>query len=232
MAKYHKGLKYHQDNIEKHLPSQQEIEFLANLQKEMNTQDTLGQADPRYWVIKGSEKEYGIESGYEDGSMLIEDESYKTIAEDMPSAMEYIRDNLLDEINSVDGIERKIKLVDGINHPCINIYWDDEEFEDNIEFYNMEDVADWLNENGYDYRVANYRIISKIYPDTMFLTQKEAERHLKANDYHYSEDAHTYAMTSWRNPETEKLWKIIQQVDWDRLKEILKKNETEKESDA
>ena len=32
------------------------------------------------------------------------------------------------------------------------------------------------------------------------------------------EDAHTYAMTSWRNYETSKLWKILQEVDWSKLK--------------
>ena len=48
-----------------------------------------------------------------------------------------------------------------------------------------------------------------MYPDTMFLTQKAAENHLKANYYHYSEDAHTYAMTSWRNRETEIDWELL-----------------------
>lgn len=59
----------------------------------------------------------------------------------------------------------------------------------------------------------------KIYPNTMFLTQKAAEEHLKSNYYHYSEDAHTYAMTSWRNPETEKLWKILKEIDWGKQNE-------------
>ena len=36
------------------------------------------------------------------------------------------------------------------------------------------------------------------------------------------EDAHTYAMTSWRNYETSKLWKILQEVDWSKLKHWIK----------
>ena len=66
MAKYHDHLQYHEDTTEKHVLTEKEIQFLLKLQKEMNTQDTVGNADPRFWVIKGTEKEYGIETGYED----------------------------------------------------------------------------------------------------------------------------------------------------------------------
>ena len=31
--------------------TKEEVDFLLQLQKEMNTQDSLGNADPRYWVI-------------------------------------------------------------------------------------------------------------------------------------------------------------------------------------
>lgn len=216
MAKYHEHLKYHEDTEEKHALTADEVKFLLELQKEMNTQDHVSQADPRFWVIKGTEKEYGIETGFEDGAELVEIDG-DTVATDMESAMVYIRDNLLDEINETDGIQRNIELSDGIFHPTIKISWNDDGFEDGEEFENMEEVAEWLRDQGYDYRVANYRCVSKIYPNTMFLTQKAAEEHLKANDYHYSEDAHTYAMTSWRNSETEMLWKILQQVDWGTL---------------
>lgn len=48
----------------------------------------------------------------------------------------------------------------------------------------------------------------------MFLTQIDAENHLRANHYHYSEDAHTYAMTAWRDPRMDKLIEILQEVEW------------------
>ncbi len=201
MAKYHKDLEYHEDLTEKHVLTEEEIRFLLELQKEMNTQDHVGQADPRFWVIEGSEKEYGIETGYEDGSVLVYDT--EVIATDLISAEAYIREELLDEINDIDGIKRNIELVPGIFHPSIKITWDEDGFDDSEFFDNMEAIARWLNEQGYEFRVDNYKIIDKIYPDTMFLTQKAAEDHLRNNSHHYSEDAHTYAMTSWRNPETE-----------------------------
>lgn len=83
-----------------------------------------------------------------------------------------------------------------------------------MELSDINDIQEWLNEHGYDYEVISYKIIPKIYKDTMFLTQKDAEEHLKANDYHYSADAHTYAMTAWRSPRVAKLIEILQKVDW------------------
>ena len=59
MAKYWKHLEYHEDTVEKHKITEDEIRFLKELQKEMNTQDSCGQADPRYWVIRDFDKVYG-----------------------------------------------------------------------------------------------------------------------------------------------------------------------------
>jgi hypothetical protein len=37
----------------------------------------------------------------------------------------------------------------------------------------------------------------------MFLTETDAEEHLRRNHYHYSKDAHTYVKHAWRAPELE-----------------------------
>jgi len=218
MARYHKNLKYHEDTTKKHDITREEIQFLIELQKEMNTQDDVSQADPRYWVIKGTEKEYGIEDGFEDGSDLVDDDGCSTVATDMNEALEFIKEHILDEVNDCDGIQRCLSLEKGLFSSEIRISWVEDGEEDFQDLSNMTSVVEWLKENGYDnYRCANYRILPKIYENTMFLTQKAAEDHLKANYYHYSEDAHTYAMTSWRNRETEALWKLLQSVNWEFL---------------
>ncbi len=212
MAKYHKHMEYHEDAVEKHALTAGEAEYLSALQKEMNTQDDLCQADPRFWVIVGTEKTYGYEDGYADGAELV-DVDGDTVATDMESATAYIRDELLDGINEADGIQREVRFSDGIFHATIIISWDDE-----WEYLEcMEDVADWLNSNGYKYMAVNYKCNDKAYPGTMFLTQKAAERHLRENAHHYPADAHTYAVTAWRNPEVERLWEILRQVDWEAL---------------
>jgi hypothetical protein len=43
----------------------------------------------------------------------------------------------------------------------------------------------------------------------MFLTETDAEKHLKANHYHYSSDAHTYIDHAWRAPELEQFFKAL-----------------------
>ena len=37
--------------------TEQDIECLKQLQHEMNTQDTVCQADPRFWVVRGTVRE-------------------------------------------------------------------------------------------------------------------------------------------------------------------------------
>ena len=62
-----------------------------------------------------------------------------------------------------------------------------------------------------------------IVPDTMFLTLREAEEHLKANSHHYSTEAHVYCMHAWRSPEVTQLIKLLHTVDFDELTELVSK---------
>ncbi|MGF7010659.1 hypothetical protein M2146_001183 [Lachnospiraceae bacterium PF1-22] len=212
MAKYHKGLKYHKDTVKKHKITKEELEFLMQLQKEMNTQDHVCQADPRYWVIKGTIREYGIAEGYEYGSELCSEDGV-LIGETVKEVGEYIVEDLLEGIN-MDGVERSLQV--GDDYIKATTGSGDEQEEATLAC--LEDIAEWLTEaSGYEYNVFNYRNQEKIYENTLFFTQKAAEEHLKANHYHYPENAHTYAMTGHRSPEVETMWKIIQQVDWYNL---------------
>lgn len=49
---------HHEDIYPKHKITSSELCFLAELQKEMNTQDTWAQADPRIWVIQEDKIQY------------------------------------------------------------------------------------------------------------------------------------------------------------------------------
>lgn len=218
MARYHKNLTYHEDNEPKHEITGEEIEFLMKIQKEMNTQNTVCQADPRFWIICGSEKEYGIETGYEDGSELIDENGGAPVANSIEEAFTFIQEEILEQVNDIDGVKRELLLIDDFLGKRIKVSDSDSKY--NYELLEtMDDVVEWLHENGFDeYRCANYRIIEKKYDNTMFLTQKAAEKHLRANDYHYSEDAHTYAMTAWRSEEVASLYEILRKVDWSKLK--------------
>ncbi|MNW55214.1 hypothetical protein D3C74_328620 [compost metagenome] len=85
-----------------------------------------------------------------------------------------------------------------------------EDFEELWEF-----TKDNLNDNGFfgEVFVKEQGFIAS---DTLFLTKKEAKRHLELNHYHYSSKAHTYAMTAWRAPKVERLINILETFDWDK----------------
>lgn len=218
MAVYHKNLKYHEDKTEKHKITDSEVSFLRDLQKELNTQDTLGQANPRFWVIKGTEKLYHVDDA--DGYELYDSDCCEVLADSTKEICEYINENLLEDINSnrLSGEEYTVTFKQGIlGYDKIVVRWLDGGCEDDEMIEELEDLQEingWLENQGYDYQIIPYKIVPKIYENTMFLTQIDAENHLRANYYHYSEDAHTYAMTAWRDPRMDKLIEILQEVEW------------------
>ena len=216
MAIYHKNIQYHEDKTPKHKMTEEERQFLLDLQKELNTQDTLSQADPRYWVIKGREKMYHIDATEADGYELYDSECCETVAETLEECKVYIEDILLDEINDTDGLQRVLTIEkDVIYGKHLLVTWKEQDEIHKKSLYDSDDVAEWLDDCGYpEYKTIPYKYIQKIYPDTMFLTEKDAREHLKANDHHYDDAAHTYAMTAWRNPRLEKLLQILQQVEF------------------
>ena len=91
-----------------------------------------------------------------------------------------------------------------------------EDGEEEYEDLSTQEVNEFLANNGHDdTMIIGISIRPFMYPNTMFLTEKEAREHLERNYYHYSEDAHTYCMVAWRSPEVEKLWKILRETKWD-----------------
>ena len=195
----------------------EDIAFLHSLQEEMNTQDAQEQADPRFWVIKGTERVYHVID--EDGQVLYCEG--EPIATDLASAAEYLCSERIHQdeydwflrIQSAEMRGRKMTV----------------EYEDTLQedamsedFYTLGDLAEWMNDNlahsdEWPFEVIAYKDVPKIYPDTFFLTKKEAEEHLRKNAHHYSNDAHVYAMTAWRAPQVESLYKILHEVDFEGL---------------
>lgn len=216
MAQYHKNIKYHKDETPKHKMTDDERMFLLQLQNELNTQDTLSQADPRYWVIAGREKMYHIEASEANGYELYDSECCETVADTLEECKKYIEETLLDEINDSDGLHRSLTIkTDPVYGKYILVVWVENDETHRKSLYDSDDVAEWLDEMGYaEYKVIPYKYIPKIYSDTMFLTEKDAREHLKSNEYHYDETAHTYAMTAWRSPRMDKLLQILRQVEF------------------
>nr|DAO19343.1 MAG TPA: hypothetical protein [Caudoviricetes sp.] len=71
----------------------------------------------------------------------------------------------------------------------------------------------------FEVRVIYYSELDVTVDNCMFLTQIDAENHLRANDYHYHEEARTYCMHGWRNPRFERLINILSKTDFDSMLE-------------
>ncbi|NFO86113.1 hypothetical protein FDC58_04815 [Clostridium botulinum] len=178
-------------------------EFLKNLQHEMLTQDTVGQADPRFWVVMEKRRIYGMNDDYDiDGRVII-----GTDGEEIESDMNSLYDFLHDELD----IDCRLDRISGQCKLCINV-------DDKI-LKNIRDVMDYIDEyTSYDqYSLVNYREEDYIAEDTMFITLRECEKHIQANSYHYKRPI-PYAMTAWRSPQVERLYKILQETKWNGVK--------------
>ena len=68
-------------------------------------------------------------------------------------------------------------------------YWNSESYD------NLEDIPEEYRHEAHEYGV------TKGWENKgMFLTEEDAEDHLKKNHYHYSDNAHTYVSHAWRAP--------------------------------
>jgi hypothetical protein len=206
--------------------NKEDIEFLKELQHELLTQDTVCQASPRFWIVQGTVKEYGIDNRYNyDGETLVyTNGEWNEIAETLEEAYKYLTEEF-------EGIDRyKFELTPS----SIEVYdIDDCENEANLEeidvndyLFDLEDVANFINlyNDNENFEVCCYRNVDKNYENTMFLTNRSCKDHIKANYYHYPKDAHSYAMTAWRSPEVEKVWNILEKINCNELIKLVDDN--------
>ena len=180
----------------------EDIEFLNNLQFKMNTQDTIGQASPRFFVVIEDYKEWGLSSDYADDSCIVDDEGNEYYGDTLGEVLDSLSEDydVGDyEVLSNGGIE-----VEGANGYIHDIF-------------SMDDICLYIDEEFNEgLKVVYYRNTERVVPDTMFLTIEECEKHIKSNNYHYI-NPRCYAMTAWRSPEVSKLYEILENVVWEQL---------------
>lgn len=173
------------------------ITFLKELQKELQTQDKDVQASPRFWVLM----DYRIVicgTGYgHDTHILLPNHDYRSCE----------IDELLSEL------EGELKDEDQFD-----LTKDDIAAFDAIEF--DFDALDWIKEHyDEDATLVEVKEESFIVPNTLFLTKQDAKDHMISNNYHYTSKVHTYAMTAWRSPKVATLLNILEQFNWDEIKD-------------
>lgn len=177
----------------------EDVDFLRQLQHEMLTQDTVCQANPRFWVVMQTVRDYWVDDDI-DGVCIYDTDACESVFEG--------------ELEQLAGwVEKEFSIVQKCEYDSgfLEIVC-----EDGNE-YNISDISeirDFFEE--YDsehYSICNYRDREEIAKDTMFLTLRECKEHIERNHYHYKKP-HSYAMTAWRSPQVAKLYEIIEKTDW------------------
>lgn len=189
--------------------NKEDREFLISLRDEMLNQEDDCQASPRFWVIRQEEREYWVEENT-NGIFIYDNDECDSVFEgefgsdDMKEwFIQFMEDRFDEKVQDVDNfVDFSFKLKD-------NDYYFSDSRE--LETFLKEDYS--LNFN-----ISYYRNIYVIKENTLFLTKEEAKKHLKENKHHYNNTAHTYAMTAWRSPKVEKLFKILENIKWEDIK--------------
>lgn len=214
MAKYWEHLKYHEDTVAKEKLSNDDIKFLKELQKELNTEDNVGTANPRYWVIRQPERIYHLDEDKADYYVFIDDDYQELTLEELKNYLEDVYDDNLKSVDIKDGVltfEYLDEFSEEIEKYTIDFY------NSSLDSgYSVDKVLELLES---DVSIIYYKEIDVTVDNCMFLTQIDAENHLRANDYHYHEKARTYCMHGWRNPRFERLIKILSKTDFDSMLE-------------
>lgn len=196
-----KNIIYHADeHAQKTALSQEEIAFLMNLQKEMNTQDHLATADPRYWVIRDYKRRYGKELKSVDGYCFYDKCHNTKIAE---------AESLSDALD-----EAKEYFIE--NHAdCFTI--GDFDTEDETDTNVITDLfINALRKYGFDgIELLEYEEIAV--DSQIFFSHKAAEEYLEKFHYHYTSKAHTYCDCALYNDEMTQLVNILHKADFSLL---------------
>ena len=212
MAKYWEHLKYHEDTVAKEKLSNDDIKFLKELQKELNTEDNVGTANPRYWVIRQPERIYHLDEDEANYYMFIDEYDHQELSlDDLKVMLEDTDDDNLKSVEVKDGVltfeyfDKYLEKIETYDIDFNNLYTD-----------GRDKILELLE---FEVRVIYYSELDATVDNCMFLTQIDAENHLRANDYHYHEKARTYCMCGWRSPRFERLINILSRTDFDSMLE-------------
>jgi hypothetical protein len=199
----------HEDEYPNKRPiTKQEIDFLKQLQLNMNTQDHICQADPRYWVIRDYAKVYGENLNNYDG---LEIYVYK---DGGPVNV------LLDNSNITNDIEKMLDAIINELVSCLYIDKDsitEEQKQVIIDYsYDLYSMVEEFNNtvDEVELSIQQYGLIP--FDTNVFFSHQEAKDYLASREYKFSSKAHTYALTT-ESSEINKLFKILHEVDFDKL---------------
>jgi len=168
--------------------SDEDYEFLKDLQHELNTQETDCQADPIYWSVM--EKREVLTRNFDGEPRVPFDDGAYTLEELLDLAKENIEDydqEIKDEWKEVD----KEDISEVAHFVCERMEFDNI-YCDDIYYVTEEDHISQFS--------------------GAFLTKRACKQHIEGNKHHYDRPR-TYANTAYRNYELERLLKILKTMD-------------------
>lgn len=160
--------------------TEEDIEFLRDLGNELKTQDTLSTAKPIFWQINEVVKRYCIDPAYADRDCVL-------IGEDGGT-----------HCDTED--EAKKLLVEDY----------DIAKEDLVDIDSLEEIEDYCDDKGIPCHYTGYEEYEA--RSGCFLTLRAVHAHIQRNGYRYAQGRNTgkYCNHAFRNPELEKLLKIVE----------------------
>lgn len=172
-----------------------EFNFLKDLQHTLKTQNKDMQAHPRFWVIKDYRYEPCPSEHADRSAIYLPSHDHVYPVHEIYSTLIEINKHDMDELFTAEEFQ------DVLHH---------------IQNEDLEEINEWIQEHvDKDSRVIHEILVDHIVPNTLFITKDDAINHLRSNQHHYTERAHTYAMTAWRSPSIHQLWDILEHTDWD-----------------
>lgn len=227
---------HHADPYAKHRITDEELDFLRELQKEMNTQHTDMLTYPRIWVIQEPIKNYldNVETDLRndpnaveylnqiaDGADLCIDCINMTTPQQLyQTIQDIIKDNSLEEKYQVELINNYKVLIHGKNDMGKTMLW--EGSLEKIQKNGMFAIVEWVM--GYTYHHAELRYYIKEVrqrPGIFFLTYRDGVRFLQKYADEYDKDAKLIERTpedlfTECSSEIKKLFDILHTVDFSK----------------
>jgi len=177
--------------------SKNDIEFLINLQHELNTQDNDCNADPVFWGIMQKSEVAAYPGCGSELSIRYDGKVYHDDKDDLKELTEL----LLEELSEYD-------ISDEIN-----------------ELITINDYCDLMTYHDLDAEIMESDIADELCTSTgAFLTKKAAKEYIQKFSYNHKKP-HTYAMTAYRNFELEHLITILKDTDFGKLLKIISEEE-------
>ncbi|MGL4362192.1 MAG: hypothetical protein ACRCSG_02800 [Cellulosilyticaceae bacterium] len=166
----------------------EDIEFLKQLQQDIFTGNRGATASPRYWiVVEGVD----VIVNEEDAS---ETWLYDCCGNRLGNDVDEVIDSLVDEFDNL----------------VINYFSWCTEFDEVINVLNEHGIT------GYYVTHTDYRL--EYNHNAIFLTKADCLQHIEENSHHYSNRVWAFAHSGWRSPRLAQLFEILENVDFDSLK--------------